>query len=417
MARPSQYPLELRRRAVRMVAEVRPDYDTEWAAMKAVAAKLGIGTTETLRKWVRQDEIDAGTRPGTTTEESAELKRLKKENAELKRANEILKAAGEFLRGRARPATHTLVAFIDEHRDRFGGVEPICRVLTEHDCKIAPSTYYAHHKRRQAPSARTVRDTELKTLIKEAYDANYRVYGARKIWRHLNRQGQTVARCTVERLMRELGITGAVRGKRVITTIPDPSAPRAPDLVDRDFVASAPNRCWVADFTHVATFSGVVYVAFVVDTFSRRIVGWSASTTKQTRLVLDALDMGLWQRDRDQHPPLPGELVHHSDAGSQYTSFTLAEHLEKAGIAASIGSVGNAYDNALMESTIGLFKTEVIKPQRPWRSLAQVELATAEWTDWYNHTRLHGEIGHIPPAEYETNHYLSTTKPQVTTNI
>ncbi|WP_345042158.1 IS3 family transposase [Streptomyces sannanensis] len=407
MARPSQYPLELPRRAVRMVAEVRPEYDTEWAAMKAVAARLGIGTTETLRKWVRQDEIDAGTRPGTTTEESAELKR----------ANEILKAAAKFLRGRARPATHTLVAFIDEHRDRFGGVEPICRVLTEHDCKIAPSTYYAHKKRLAAPSARTVRDTELKILIQEAYDTNYRVYGARKIWRHLNRQGHAVARCTIERLMRELGITGAVRGKKVITTIPDPTAPRAPDLVDRDFVAAAPNRCWVADSTHVATFSGVVYVAFVVDTFSRRIVGWSASTTKQTRLVLDALDMGLWQRDRDQRPPLPGELAHHSDAGSQYTSFTLAEHLEKAGIAASIGSVGDAYDNALMESTIGLFKTEVIKPQRPWRSLAQVELATAEWTDWYNHTRLHGEIGHIPPAEYEANHYRGTTKAQVTTNI
>lgn len=226
-----------------------------------------------------------------------------------------------------------------------------------------------------------------------------------------------MARCTVERLMCELGIAGAVRGKRVITTIPDPSAPRAPDLGDRDFVAGAPNRCWVADFTHVATFSGVVCVAFVVDTFSRRIVGWSASTTKQTRLVLDALDMGLWQRDRDQLPPFPGALAHHSDAGSQYTSFTLAEHLEKAGIAASIGSVGDAYDNALMESTIGLFKTEVIKPQRPWRSLAQVELATAEWTDWYNHTRLHGEIGHIPPVEYEANHYLSITKPQLTTNI
>ncbi|WP_240957771.1 IS3 family transposase [Streptomyces barkulensis] len=206
---------------------------------------------------------------------------------------------------------------MDEHRDRFGGVEPICRVLTEHGCKIAPSTYYAHHKRLTAPSARTVRDAELKILIQEAYDTNYRVYGARKIWRHLNRQGRTAARCTVERLMRELGITGAVRGKRVVTTIPDPSAPRAPDLLDRDFVASAPNRCQVADFAHVATFSGVVYVAFVVDTFSRRIVGWSASTTKQTRPVLDALDMGLWQRDRDQHPPFPGELVHHSDAGSQ----------------------------------------------------------------------------------------------------
>ncbi|GAA2932757.1 hypothetical protein GCM10010446_16890 [Streptomyces enissocaesilis] len=257
----------------------------------------------------------------------------------------------------------------------------------------------------------------LKPLVQEAYDTNYRVYGARKIWRHLNRQGHPVARCTVERLMRELGIAGAVRGKRVITTIPDPAAPRAPDLVDRDFVADAPNRCWVADFTHVATWTGVVYIAFVVDTFSRRVVGWSAAATKETRLVLDALEMALWQRDRDQHPYVRGELIHHSDAGSQYTSFKLAEHLDVAGIAASIGSVGDALDNTLMESTIGLYKTELIKPQRPWRSLPQVELATAEWVDWYNHSRLHGEIGHIPPVEYEANHYLNTTKPQVTPNI
>ncbi|MFH9821603.1 IS3 family transposase [Streptomyces sp. NPDC017230] len=417
MARPSPYPLELRRRAVRMVAEVRPEYDTEWAGMKAVAQKLGIGTTETLRKWVRQDQIDAGTRPGTTTEESAELKRLKKENAELKRANEILKAAAFFLRGRARPATHTLVAFIDEHKGRFGGVEPICRVLTMHDCKIAPATYYAHHKRRTAPSARTVRDGELKELIQHVYDSNYRVCGARKIWRELNRQGQAVARCTVERLMRELGITGAVRGKRVITTLPGGQTGRAPDLVDRDFVAGAPNRCWVADFTHVKTWAGVVHVAFVVDTFSRRIVGWSAATVKETVFVLDALEMAIWQRDRDQHPVQPGELIHHSDAGSQYTSFRLAEHLDAAGIAASIGPVGDAYDNALMESTIGLFKTELIKPRRPWKTLSDVELATAEYVDWYNHRRLHGEIGHVPPVEYENNHYLATTKPQVTPNI
>ncbi|MFF0018936.1 IS3 family transposase [Streptomyces sp. NPDC005374] len=417
MARPSPYPLELRRRAVRMVAEVRPEYDTEWSAMKAVAAKLGIGTTETLRKWVRQDQIDNGGRPGTTTEESAQVKAMKKEIAELKRANEILKAAAKFLRGRARPATHTLVAFIDEHRDRFGGVEPICRTLTEHGCQIAPSTYYAAKKRQLAPSARSVRDTELKEEIKEVYETNYRVYGARKVWRQLNRQGHSVARCTVERLMRELGITGAVRGKKVITTMPDPAAARAPDRLDREFVAPAPNRTWVADFTHVAAWAGVVYVAFVVDTFSRRIVGWSASMSKQTQLVLDALDMGLWQRDRDGRPPEPGELIHHSDAGSQYTSFRLAEHLDVAGIAASIGSVGDAYDNALMESTIGLFKTEVIKPQRPWKTLSHVELATAEWVDWYNHRRLHGEIGHIPPAEYEANYYRATTKPQVTVNI
>ncbi|MFH9354804.1 IS3 family transposase [Kitasatospora sp. NPDC017646] len=204
---------------------------------------------------------------------------------------------------------------MDEHRGRFGGVEPICRVLTEHGCSIAPSTYYAHHQRVASPSARTARDQELKKLIKDVHDASYRVYGARKIWRELGRQGQTVARCTVERLMRELGITGAVRGKKVITTIADPGAERAPDLVDRDFVAGAPNRCWVADFTHIATWAGVVYVAFVVDTFSRRIVGWSAATSKETRLVLDALDMALWQRDRDGFPHQRGDVVQEGLAG------------------------------------------------------------------------------------------------------
>ncbi|MFE0701715.1 IS3 family transposase [Streptomyces sp. NPDC058872] len=316
-----------------------------------------------------------------------------------------------------RPATHALVAFIDEHRDRFGGVKPIWRTLTAHDCKIGPSTYYAHRKRLAAPSARTVRDAELKELIRQVHTGNYRVYGARKVWRELNRQGHAVARCTVERLMRELGIAGAVRGKKAITTIPYQQAERAPDRVDRDFVATAPNRCWVADLTHVATWADVVYVAFVVGTFSRRIVGWSVATSKGTRLVLDALEMALWQRDRDEQLDVRGELIHHSDAGSQYTRFKLAEHLDAAGIAASIGSVGDAYDNALMESTIGLFKTELIKPQRPWKTLSQVELATAEWIDWYNHRRLHGEIGHAPPIEYETNYYLTTTKPQVTTTI
>ncbi len=215
--------------------------------------------------------------------------------------------------------------------------------------------------------------------------------------------------------MRELGITGAVRGKRVATTVPDPSARRAPDPVDRDFVASAPNRCRVADLTHVAAFAGAVHVAFVVDTFSRRIVGWSAATTQQTRLVLDTPEKALWQRDRDGHPPKRGELTHHSDAGSQYTPSRLAQHLDAAGIAASTGPVGDAHDNALMESTIGLFKTELIKPRRPWRTLSQIELATAEWIDCYHHRRPHGEISHVPPVEYENTYHLTTTKPQVTT--
>lgn len=287
-------------------------------------------------------------------------------------------------------------------------------MLTLHDCSIAPSTYYAHKQRQASPSARQVRDAELTTLITEVYDANYRVYGARKIWRELHRQGHPVARCTVERLMRDLGITGAVRGRKVVTTLADPAATRAPDLVERDFVADAPNRTWVADFTHVAAWAGTVYVAFVVDTFSRRVVGWSVATAKHAELVLTALEMALWQRDRTGTRPVAGELIHHSDAGSQYTSFTLAEHLDRAGIAASIGTVGDALDNALMESTIGLYKTELIKPRRPWRTLPEVELATAEWADWYNHRRLHGEIGHIPPVEYEANYYLTAQKPQVT---
>ncbi|MFE9174489.1 IS3 family transposase [Streptomyces kebangsaanensis] len=293
----------------------------------------------------------------------------------------------------------------------------MCGTLTGHDCTIAPATYYAHKKCLETPSARRVRDAEPKEQIQEVHTSNYRVYGARKIWRELNRQGHAVARCTVERLMRELGIQGAVRGKRVITTIPGGQVERAPDLVDRDFVAVAPNRCWVADCTHVKTWSAIVYVAFVVDTFSRRIVGWSAATVKETVFVLDAPEMAVWQRDRDQHPIRSGELIHYSDAGSQYTSFKLAEHLDAAGIAASIGSVGDACDNALMESAIGLYKTELIKPQGPWKSLSQVELATAEWVDWYNHRRLHGEIGHVPPVEYEANHYMESTNPQVTTTI
>ncbi|MEU6231417.1 IS3 family transposase [Streptomyces sp. NPDC047042] len=401
MARPSPYPPELRERAVRMVAEIRPNYPTEWAAMKAVAAKLGIGAAETVRTWVRKAEVDGGRRPGVTSEEAAEIKRLRTENAELRRANEILKAASGFLRGRARPAVETLVAFIDAHRQVFG-VEPICRVLTSHGLKIATSTYYAAKNR--VPSARSVRDAELKTQISRIHAANFSVYGVRKVWRQLHREGIPTARCTVARLMRNLGLEGARRGKKIRTTIPDDGHDRASDLLRRDFTASRPNQRWVADFTYVATWSGIVYVAFVVDVFSRAIVGWSAATSKRAKLVLDALDMALWRRDRAGTPAGPG-LVHHSDAGSQYTSFAFTAHLLDAGIDASIGTVGDALDNALMESQIGLYKTELIKPRKPWRGLADVELATAEWVDWFNNQRLHTAIGDIPPYEHETNYY------------
>ncbi|WP_145887982.1 IS3 family transposase [Streptomyces sp. BK340] len=401
MARPSPYPAELRERAVRMVAEVRPNYPTEWAAMKAVAAKLGIGAAETVRTWVRKAEVDAGRRPGTTSEEAAEIKRLRAENAELRRANEILKAASGFLRGRARPAVQALVAFVDEFKKVFG-VEPICRVLSDHGLKIATSTYYAAKNR--APSARAVRDAELRTHISRVHADNYGVYGVRKVWRQLHREGIPVARCTVARLMRELGLEGARRGRKLRTTVRDDGHERAADLLRRDFTASRPNERWVADFTYVATWSGIVYVAFVVDVFSRAIVGWSAATSKRAKLVLDALDMALWRRDRAGTPAGPG-LVHHSDAGSQYTSFAFTAHLIEAGIDASVGTVGDALDNALMESQIGLYKEELIKPRRPWHGLADVELGTAEWVDWFNNQRLHSAIGNLPPHEYETNHY------------
>lgn len=292
--------------------------------------------------------------------------------------------------------------FIDEHEARFGGVEPICRALTGHGLKIAASTYYK--AKAMPPSTRAVDDARLLERIRRVHAANYGVYGARKVWRPLRRDGVEVARCTVERLMREAGLRGVVRGKTIRTTVTDPGHERAGDLVARDFTAAAPNRCWVADFTHVATFAGVVYVAFVVDVYSRAIVGWSAATNKRTPLVLDALDMGLWRRDRDGRTVTQG-LIHHSDAGSEYTSFRFTTHLLAAGVDASIGTVGDALDNALMESTIGLYKTELIKPRRPWRSLAQVELATAEWIDWYTQHRLHSAIGHRPPAEHESMFY------------
>jgi putative transposase len=272
-------------------------------------------------------------------------------------------------------------------------------VLTEFGISIAPSTYYA--ARTRTPSARAVRDEELKTEIRRVYDDNYRVYGARKIWWQLRRDGIAVGRGRVERLMRVMGLAGAVRGKTVRTTVADPGGVRAADLVRRQFTAGAPNRLWVADFTYIATWSGTVYVAFAIDVFSRRIVGWSASTSKETGLVLDAIERGLRQRD---YRWVEGQerLIHHSDAGSQYTSFRFTQHLLDSGIDASIGTVGDALDNALAESTIGLYKTELIRPNGPWHTKSDVEVGTASWVEWYNSRRLHGACGGRPPGEFET---------------
>ncbi|UYM05629.1 IS3 family transposase [Solicola gregarius] len=408
MARPSKYPRELRERAVRMVLDSKDDYPSEFEAIRSIAAKLGIGSSETLRKWVRRAEVDAGERPGTTTEESAQLKALKKENAELRRANEILKSASGFLRGGARLPTPVLVDFIDEHRDRFG-VEPICRVLSEHGCRIAPSTYYDARKRQ--PSKRKRRDEEVKALIEaeRAKSKFVRLLGARKMWLRLRGQGHEVARCTIERLYREMGISGVTRAKGPRTTIADEHAERPVDRVDRLFAANRPNELWCADFTYVPTWSGMVYVAFVFDVFSRRILGWRAATTMTTPLVLDCLEQAIWTRQREGVDDLSG-LVHHTDAGSQYTSIAFTERLIDAGVDASVGSVGDAYDSALAESQIGLYKSELIWPHGPWRNREHVEIETLDWVHWFNHQRTHESVDDLTPIQVEQFHYTHRTR-------
>jgi putative transposase len=288
-----------------------------------------------------------------------------------------------------------VIAYIDAHRDEFG-VEPICRVL-----QVAPSTYYAAKTR--PPSARSIQDERLKIEIVRVFEANYRCYGTRKIWRQLRREGIVVARCTVARLMRQLGLTGLVRGKAKRTTIADAEAARPADLVERDFRAPAPNRLWVADLTYVRTWSGWVYAAFVIDVYSRQVVGWQIATHLRTDLTLDALEMAIWRRQRGQADL--SQLVHHSDRGGQYLSIRYTERLADAGAVASVGSKGDSYDNALAESFNGLYKAELIRRYGPWRSIDDVELATLEYLDWFNHRRLHSACNDLPPAEYETIHY------------
>jgi putative transposase len=304
-----------------------------------------------------------------------------------------------------------IVRFINENKDfRVGdglrwGVESICSVLTGHGVKIAPSTYYDTVARR--PSDRELRDEELKPLIRRVHAANYGVYGARKVWLQLNRNGNAVARCTVERLMAEMGLAGARRGKVKRTTIADPAAERAHDLALRNFRPLAPDRLWVADITYISAWSGWVYVAFVVDAYARRILGWRAGSMMSTQLVLDALEQAIWTRLR-ANTDLK-DVVAHTDRGSQYTSIKYTQRLELAGLAASVGSVGDSFDNALAETINGLYKTELIRPQGPWRNLGQVEIATAEWVDWFNHRRLYEYCGDIPPAELEDEFYAQIT--------
>jgi len=294
-----------------------------------------------------------------------------------------------------------MIAFIDAHC-AVHGVEPICRVLP-----IAPSTYRAHAARRADPSKAPVRsrsDAELSLAIRRVWDVNFQVYGVRKVWRQLRRDGIDVARCTVARLMKHMGLKGATRGKTIRTTISDRAAPCPADRVNRQFLAPRPNALWLADFTYVSTWQGFVYVAFVIDAFARRIVGWRVSPTAHADFVLDALEQAL----HDRRPAKGSGLIHHSDRGSQYVAIRYTERLTEAGVEPSVGSVGDSYDNALAETINGLYKTEVIWRRGPWRTLEAVEFATLEWVDWFNNRRLLEPIGNIPPAEAEARYYAQT---------
>jgi transposase InsO family protein len=298
-----------------------------------------------------------------------------------------------------------MVTFIDENRDVYG-VEPICAVLP-----IAPSTYYTHRARRIDPTVRPERakkDEALEPEIRRVWRDNFSVYGANKVWRQLRREKRPVARCTVERLMRRMGLRGAIRGRAFkVTTAADEAAKRVPDLVQREFVATRPNQLWVADLTYVATWAGFVYVAFVIDVFARMIVGWRVSSSLKSDIALDALEQAIHARSID------GELVHHSDHGVQYLSIRYTERLAEEGIECSVGTVGDSFDNALAETVIGLYKTEVIRNRGPWRNIDAVEFATLEWVDWFNRRRILGSIGYVSPLEREEEYYRQQSSAMV----
>ncbi|MEW8692653.1 MAG: IS3 family transposase [Candidatus Thiodiazotropha endolucinida] len=399
MSRASRYSPEFRGRAVRMLQEQQDQHASQWAALNSIAGKVGC-TAETLRKWVKQADIDQGMRAGLSSSDRQRLKELERENRELKQANEILRKASAFFGpGGARPPTEEMIAFIDAHKDQHG-IEPMCKQLP-----MAVSTYYEHKDRESDPdkaSNRSIRDRHLKPEIQRVWDENLQVYGVRKVWRQLKREGFDIARCTVERLMKQLGIQGVSRGgAKCWTTIRDENQDKPSDLVNHQFVADRPNQLWVADITFVATWSGFVYVAFVIDVYARSIVGWRVNRSLKTALVLDALEQAIWVRKDTQN------LIHHSDRGSQYLSIRYSERLAEAGIESSVGSVGDSYDNALAETINGLYKTEIIRNPKcgPWKTIDDVEYATLEWVEWFNNRRLLEPIGNIPPMEYEKQYY------------
>ncbi|MBN6637567.1 IS3 family transposase [Escherichia coli] len=396
MTKNTRFSPEVRQRAIRMVLESQGEYDSQWAAICSIAPKIGC-TPETLRVWVRQHERDTGGGDGgLTTAERQRLKELERENRELRRSNDILRQASAYFgEGGVRPPLEKVMPLLDKLRKLYG-VGPVCSEL-----HIAPSTYYHCQQQRHHPdkrSARAQRDDWLKKEIQRVYDENHKVYGVRKVWRQLLREGIRVARCTVARLMAVMGLAGVLRGKKVRTTI-SRKAVAAGDRVNRQFVAERPDQLWVADFTYVSTWRGFVYVAFIIDVFAGYIVGWRVSSSMETTFVLDALEQALWARR-------PSGTVHHSDKGSQYVSLAYTQRLKEAGLLASTGSTGDSYDNAMAESINGLYKAEVIH-RKSWKNRAEVELATLTWVDWYNNRRLLGRLGHTPPAEAEKAYYAS----------
>ncbi|EPE2773322.1 IS3 family transposase [Escherichia coli] len=396
MTKNTRFSPEVRQRAIRMVLESQGEYDSQWAAICSIAPKIGC-TPETLRVWVRQHERDTGGGDGgLTSAERQRLKELERENRELRRSNDILRqASAYFCEGGVRPPLEKMMPLLDKLREQYG-VGPLCSEL-----HIAPSTYYHCQQQRHHPdkrSARAQRDDWLKKEIQRVYDENHKVYGVRKVWRQLLREGIRVARCTVARLMAVMGLAGVLRGKKVRTTI-SRKAVVAGDRVNRQFVAERPDQLWVADSTYVSTWQGVVYVAFIIDVFAGYIVGWRVSSSMETTFVLDALEQALWVRR-------PSGTVHHSDKGSQYVSLAYTQRLKEAGLLASTGSTGDSYDNAMAESINGLYKAEVIH-RKSWKNRAEVELATLTWVDWYNNRRLLERLGHTPPAEAEKAYYAS----------
>ncbi|HAH3613667.1 TPA: IS3 family transposase, partial [Escherichia coli] len=396
MTKKTLFSPEVRQRAVRMVLESQGEYDSQWAAICSIAPKTGC-TPETLRVWVRQYERDTGGGDGgLTTAERQRLKELERENRELHRSNNILRqASAYFAKAEFDRLWKKLMPLLDKLREQYG-VGPVCSEL-----HIAPSTYYHCQQQRHHPDKRCTRaqrDDWLKREIQRVYDENHQVYGVRKVWRQLLREGIRVARCTVARLMAVMGLAGVLRGKKVRTTVSRKTVATG-DRVNRQFVAERPDQLWVADFTYVSTWQGFVYVAFIIDVFAGYIVGWRVSSSMETTFVLDALEQALWARR-------PSGTIHHSDKGSQYVSLAYTERLKEAGLLASTGSTGDSYDNAMAESINGLYKAEVIH-RKSWKNRAEVELATLTWVDWYNNRRLLERLGHTPPAEAEKAYYAS----------